>query len=201
MSSACPRGRSFWIFGLASGGIAAGHSLAFFLAPPGGNDHGSVTSSGHGHWEALAAVCIFAALAGLLTFAIRWAHAPSAGREARSLFAPLALRLGLLQAGGFIVLETVERLLARGHAHALPLWEEPVMWLGLALQAVVAVAGALLLLILARTVEAVRSRARRPSAATSRVSSWPEPAVPLTSPRVTMASGGPSFRGPPATRR
>jgi|GEM_PF-3349716 hypothetical protein len=201
MSSECPRGRSFWIFGLASGGIAAGHSLAFFLARAGDEGHRSVASGGHGHWDELVAVCILAALAGLLMFGIRWARAPSAAGEASSLFAPLAIRLGALQAGGFIVLEAAERVLARAHAHALPLWEEPVIWIGLALQAVVAVAGALLLLVLARTVDAVRLRTRGPSAATRRVSSWPEPSVPLTAPRLTMASGGPSFRGPPATKR
>jgi hypothetical protein len=103
--------------------------------------------------------------------------------------------LVLLQTGGFTTLEFFERgVFASGDLGA-PL-DERVFWIGIALQVLAAVVGALFLVLFARVITYVarlgraRSPRRAPSVFTSRSSRVFVPAL-------RMIADGASLRGPP----
>lgn len=159
-------------------GVWLGHALAYAIdGPP-----SAEVVDQHGY---LGLVPILTVPAGLL--AVTWW---AAGRRGRRAELPGALSLAAVQVALFLVQETVERLAVAGDP--LAVLSTPVLWWGLAAQALVAGVVALLVRAARRTVEALRRR-RRPRA--------PEPvavaATPVNRPPRRRPRTPASRRGPP----
>jgi cytochrome bd-type quinol oxidase subunit 2 len=186
-----PRLRTrLWLGALAFAGVAFAHGLTFLLVAP--ETHARerlLTSTGHGYWPyvmPLALAALVAALSGFV--AGRRAAAP-----ADRLYSVTALRLAILQSAGFVLLEAAERVTAHGSLRSLV--SEPFLLIGVLVQVALALAGALLLVLMARVVEHLSGRRRptmRPKKAT-----LPRAALRIRAPRLRVASGGATLRGPP----
>jgi hypothetical protein len=188
--------KRLWIGGLAAGGVVAGHAGAYMLAAPDPvRRHGLLAETGHGAWALLVPLAMGALVASLLGFAMgRLRAGPPAPNAA--LLRETARRLVPLQLGAFLLVEAIERL-ATGHdISELP--GEPVIAIGLAAQAVVALAGAALLTLFARFVDRLgRVLAQVPRAPL--VLAAPG-ALAIAFPRSRAARGPASPRGPPMSR-
>jgi hypothetical protein len=158
-------------------GVWLGHALAYAIdGPP-----VAEVADQHGY---LGLAPILTVPAGLL--AVTWW---AAGRRGRRVELPGALSLAAVQVALFLVQETVERLAVAGDPVAV--LSSPVLWCGLAAQALVAGVVALLVRAARRTVEALRRRRRRA----------PEPAAVAATPADRPLRRRPctpvSRRGPP----
>ena len=113
-----------WVFlALAAGGIAAGHTVTYALLP--GHEHAGALA--HTHLQEFGAAAAVSLLALLL-----W----STAREVRGHSSRVPGRwLVVAQVGGFGALEIAE---AAGTSHLSGALDEPALWLGLGLQALVA---------------------------------------------------------------
>ena len=185
-----------WIAALALSGVAAGHSVAYYLAVPGGGSRQALLArTGHSYWNLAVKVAVLLELAGVLALAIRHFRAGRAGTSPLQLpFGQLAGRLAAMQVAAFTALEATERLRAGApmgemfHNHLLPI--------GVAIQLVVACAGALLLRWLARAAAAVGSLfARRP--VERRASAAQRRPKPLDIPTCSVLCKGLRGRAPP----
>ena len=139
-----------WLGGLAAGGVAIAHVVAFLLAAP--DPHRRellLEATGHGTWPLIVSVAMGAAVAALARVGVsRLRDEPS---SCLVRYRATAGRLLVLQVIGFLLLEALERL-ATGHALAGFLFE-PVILIGVAAQVPVALAGAWLLVALVRLVD------------------------------------------------
>jgi hypothetical protein len=140
-----------WLGGLAAGGVALAHLVAFLIAAPYPvRREELLEATGHGAWPVLVTIAmggLVAALAGFAAGRLREARPASPA----VLFRATIGRLVILQVAAFILLEGLERL-ASGHDLA-ELWSEPVLGIGLVAQVFVALAGAVLLALFARLVD------------------------------------------------
>jgi len=156
--------------GVAFAGVVAGHSLAYFAALPAGVQRDTyLAQTGHSYWHNALVVALVLEVLGLAVVALRSFRAGLRGTLPISLGArQLAIRLALIQVGAFTALEAGERV-ASG-AGVSGMFAHHLFVLGIAIQLLVAVAGALLLRWLARAAEALGSalRGRRPSRGGSR---------------------------------
>ena len=134
-----PRLRGLPTFGLAMAGLVLGHVLAYLIAVPDPHQRAFVLQrTGHDYLPALAEAALVLALAGIAAVVIR-AFAPGA-RGGSERFSRLAGRLTLVQVLAFGGLEVVERIVAGA---PLPhLASDHILVVGMAVQVVVAVAGA-----------------------------------------------------------
>lgn len=145
---------------------------------------------------ALAAGAFVAAIGGFV--GDRLGAAPEASGPRLWRFA--AARLVPIQVASFVVLELSERALFADPSHSGGLLGEPVLWVGIAVQVLCALAGAAFLVLFARTIELIQELVggRAPRAARSA-----GPLHPLRTQlhvrSLVLAAGGPTFRGPPAT--
>jgi hypothetical protein len=152
--------------GLAAGGAAAAHFLAFMLAAPDAASRARLLrETGHGAWPAVVSVAVGALVIALLRLAAaRLRDTDPLPKGA--LFRASARWLLPLQIVGFVSLEAVERLATgKGLTGLAELWSEPVIALGVVLQGLVALAGAVLAVLVAGVVdglEALRSLVRTP---------------------------------------
>lgn len=184
-----------WLGGLAAAGVALTHILAYFLTAP--DPHARrelLEQTAHGYWSYASAVALGVLVAGLSGFVVSRVREHAVRPQSGSgLFFFVAPRLVVFQAFGFLLLEASERAVAGGLDHFLG---EPVVLLGLAVQAVVAAIGALLLVVLSRIVEALIE-------ATATVFIRPQsrifaPALSLLQPHTFAADGGAAPRAPPS---
>lgn len=156
--------RSWWWGALAFAGIVVTHAVTYQVTE---HDHGArralLHQTGHRFWPWVATVGIAAGVAAVVAFVVRAAHADRP-RIPRG-------RLVLLQGGGWLVLEGVERL-AFGQGPHDTLFDTPML-VGLLVQVAIAGVGTLLLMALGRAVDLWRAPRRRPPRAVS--SSWPSP--------------------------
>jgi hypothetical protein len=190
-----PRTR-LWLGALAAAGVAATHILAFLVAEPHPEVRREVlAATGHGYWD-FTAVVLGALVAGLVGFVAERVPGspPHGGSERDRLWLFLATRLALLQALGFLGLEAAERL--AGGDSVIGVLQEPVVLIGLVVQAAVAVVAALLLVLFAHFVERIY-RLLQPVIRPPKVA---VPHIALRTPRLHlgMATGGLTLRGPPA---
>jgi hypothetical protein len=124
-------------------GVLAAHWLAYRIVTPDPHLRAELLeSSGHRFFTVFSAAAL-----GLFAVAVSGALASAAARRttdsARSAsLGAVAARLMILQSAGWLALEGAERLSA-AHHHG-NLFHEPVFWIGLALQLVVALFSALL---------------------------------------------------------
>ncbi|HJR46252.1 MAG TPA: hypothetical protein VJ927_11675 [Actinomycetota bacterium] len=145
---------SVWLALLAFAGLLGAHSLSFVLVAP--HDHQRdelLRSTGHAAPDLFGPVAVAALVAAGVAFVGFQLRAGSGNRGSLGR-GRIALVLWLMQTAGFVLLESAERLTS---SHPLAeLVAEPAFLVGLVAQGLVAVAGALLLAALHRTVEAIR---------------------------------------------
>ena len=187
-----------WLGGLAAGGVAVAHVLAFLLvAPDPARRAAMLEATGHGAWPLVVSLAVGGVVAGLAGFAVR------RGREARTplrpLFGGILVRLAVLQVVGFVVLETLERLARHDAVEVLGLLSEPVVLIGVVLAAATAAIGAFLLVLLAglidRLVVLLRALPRAPRALAAPGLADDPP------PRLRIVMGSIWLRGPPLAVR
>jgi hypothetical protein len=185
----------FWLAGLAFSALVFAHRLAYFLAIPDDHHRAEVLeATGHRYLPLVAilsAAGLVAGLTGLVTHRLVRARTPEAPEIT---LGSLAGRLAVLQCVGFLGLETAERLVSgAGPAHLLV---EPAVALGLVVQIIVAVAGALLVTVFRSALDRlIRWSGRRTH---PRTASLERPRRPLP-PRFRVATGGATVRGPPSS--
>lgn len=164
MSPRIRTGTRLWLGGLAAGGVVAAHALAFILVAPNPvRRQQLLDSTGHGSWPLVVSVAMGALVIGLAGFAA------SSLRRGRPGGFPTgaAGRLILLQGVGYLLLEGLERLaMGKGLAGLVELPFEPVIAIGLVVQFLLALAGAILLALVYRMIVTLagwlRSRPRAP---------------------------------------
>ena len=146
------RARLTWSIGaFAAVGVVVAHRLAYWLVTPDAHERGELlASSGHRYFTALS-VILFGLLVVALTGSLVSVLTRREGPARRLSLIGVSARLATLQTLGWFALEGAERLLAQHHHGSM--FEEPVLWIGLAVQLLVALAGGLLFLAAARVVE------------------------------------------------
>ena len=178
--------------GLAAGGVAVAHLLAFLLvAPDPVRRQRLLESTGHGAWPLIVTLAMGVLVVGLAGLAAR----PPAqlGWRARG---PLLGRLLLLQVAGFLLLEGLERLaMGKGLESIGDLPFEPVILIGLVTQAITALVALMLVVFLDRVIVALTDVL------------WPRPRAPRSLvlseiverhlPLPRFATGPANPRGPP----
>jgi hypothetical protein len=186
------RARARFVFGASAAlGVVAAHWLAYRIVSPDPHARAELLEhSGHRFFTLLAALALggFAvAVAGSLTSRL-------AGVETRArALCGIGARLALSQSAAWIVLEEAERLLAAHHHGSL--FVEPVFWIGLGLQLLVAACSALLFGSIGRVV--ITLLARRPSKTGKRsTTGWP--LARSVRQRLVRLEGTWGSRGPPA---
>ena len=182
---------------LAFAGVGTAHALSFLLAAPDSHHRDELLShTGHGpQWLMLTIVTGFLVAAASIAIAVAISNRSSVATRHNSFTNALPRLIGI-QVIAFLALEGTERLLAQGTVANLV--HEPVFFIGLGMQVVVAVVGALLVATLLRAVRYVLARTRcGPAAERPRpfVVTFVEQHFPTTS----IATSGYSLRGPPAT--
>lgn len=198
MSTTIPAVKRAWLGGLACAGVAAAHWIAYLIAPPDGHSHAhGMAATGHKLWPyfvAVAAGAFVAALGGFVSD--RFGDRP--GASGASLWRHAAGRLVPAQVLAFVCLELAERALFADPGHGGTLLTEPVLWVGIALQVLCALAGAGLLVLFARTVELIQELVARRLDTGVAPRRLPQPLLAhLVVRPLVMATGGPTFRGPP----
>jgi hypothetical protein len=130
---------------MAAAGVVLGHWLAYYLAIPRPIVRTDVLArSGHGYWliaVQLAVVLAVVALGSVVLSQVR-AVCDESSNESEP-YARLALRLAGLQIATFTVLEVTERALAGASLSGM--FQHHVFLFGVAVQVLVALAGALIL--------------------------------------------------------
>lgn len=186
----------FPLVGVAVGGVVLAHWLAYVLAIPAAHARAEVlVASGHSYWIMAIKLAVVLGLAALGGLFLRHLGPPPPTWESRQeAFSATAARLSLLQVVAFIAMEVTERLVVG--APVAHLFHHRLFLMGLALQLIVAAAGALLLLWLSQTAERVvqaLGRPRLPRRAVLRT-------IPFeiqTAPPVDPVRDGVGLRGPP----
>ncbi len=135
--------------GIAAAGLVLGHWLAYALSAPGANERDELLhATGHGYLAFATQVAVLAGtlgLAGLFLARVRQ-------REGEGSFASDVVRLAAVQAGAFVAMEVGERLLSGASLHDFT--HGPLLVIGLAVQLLVAIAGAALLRLTDRSAAA-----------------------------------------------
>jgi len=152
---------------VAVGGVVLAHWLAYVLAIPAGHVRAEVlAASGHSYWVLAIKLAVVLGLAAFGTLFLQHVGGRSRGTEPEEEpFSLIAARLSLLQVAAFTAMEVTERLMVG--APVAHMFHHRIFLMGLALQLIVAGAGALLLVWFSRTAERVaealgRPRLRRP---------------------------------------
>jgi hypothetical protein len=185
------------VLGTAVAGVVAGHLLTYLLAFAGDRlRHAVLTETGHRHWEALVPLAALVGVASAIGVVARNARSEAGGHPGEGRFLPLALRLAAAQLSLFVALEVLERLVAGAPLSSL--FGHGLLWLGLGVQAAVAVAAALVLRVLAGVAAAV-ARALREAVPRAR-SPVPVPVAGRPVVRSVLMGGAWGLRGPPAAR-
>lgn len=129
---------------VAFAGTLVAHSIAYWLAAPEPEHHaGLLLDTGHGYWGVVTPLAMGLAVAGI-------AGALMSGKGAAQRFGGMAARAVALQVVAFLAMETIERASVGG---SLAVLQEPVVLIGLAVQMLVALALAGLLVVLNRALE------------------------------------------------
>lgn len=150
--------RGWPVAATAAADVVLGHWLAYLAAVPEAPERNRLLlASGHGYWFAAVWIALVLALSGAATVALRHVRTggAEAGRTPRQL-SRLALRLFAAQAVAFTGMEVVERLTAG--APLAGMFGHHLFVLGLAVQLIVAGAGAVGLVWFSRlTARVIRS--------------------------------------------
>ena len=187
----------FSLAGVAVGGVVLAHWLAYVLAVPSAHERAEVlAASGHSYWVLAIKLAVVLGLTTFGTLFLRHIGGPARGKESeQGPFSLITARLSLLQVLAFTAMEVTERLVVG--APVAHLFQHRIFLMGLALQLIVAFAGALLLLWFSRAAERVaealgRSRLPRPAAVRAIRIEF------QTASPVDPVGGGVGLRGPPS---
>jgi hypothetical protein len=152
----------FSLAGVAVGGVVLAHWLAYVLAIPAGHVRAEVlAASGHSYWVLAIKLAVVLGLAAFGTLFLQHVGGRSRGTEPEEEpFSLIAARLSLLQVAAFTAMEVTERLMVG--APVAHMFHHRIFLMGLALQLIVAGAGALLLVWFSRTAERVAEALGRP---------------------------------------
>ena len=175
--------------GLAVAGLIAGHCFAYrFFGEAGPHAHHHAS---HSHLPYLLAV-----VAGLLVAALGSVVDHRIGSRIPKISTTASLLLGP-QLAGFVGLSILDRVMGTPGTEI----GGRAFWIGLLIQFVVAGFGAILLTLLRRTIEAIDRvlRAELPQVASTEVDTS-HLSLTVAIPALAMATGGPTFRGPPLDR-
>lgn len=182
------------IGGFAAAGVVASHAAAYLVAFP--DPHArrhALEASGHTYWAAVVAVAMAVLVMTLVRFVTGrlWDPQATPERSARTLLYAF-IRLTLLQTLLFTGVESSERLFtSESLSH---LMQEPAFLLGLLLQVVVAFLGAILLVLVARSVRWLARRLARPAEpGAAPASFWDRAYIPS----IDVLTGCGCLRGPP----
>jgi hypothetical protein len=191
-----PRQQRATAVGLAVGGVLLGHAVSYTVVAPHAHDRAEMlASTGHAYLGFANDVGLVLGLAGLAAVFLGRLTRASGGRPAG--FGEVAMRLLAFQMAAFVGMEVLERLTAG--VSPLDLLHGGVLPVGLAVQALVALATALSIRWLLRAAErfaaVLATAAPLPAAATAGMALEP------SSPAPARDGGLPfSIRGPPAAR-
>jgi len=185
--------RALVLTGTAAAGILAAHELDYRLVVPDPQHrHDLLFRTGHGYvGRAVFVALVAGAIAAVASFAIGFARGRAADAARAPSLRATAAHLAVVQAGGFLILEAVERMLV-GAVPDRRTWTVAVV--GVLVQVVVACVGATLVRLLERAGEAIAVAlfVRRPRARLE-----PIPIGPVDLMRARSAPSPRSSRGPP----
>jgi hypothetical protein len=182
--------------GVAFAGVVAGHTLTYFAAIPGGSDRAAfLAATGHSYWRNALVVALLLEVLGAGVVAIRGFRAGLRGSlPIQHGTGQLAARLALIQVGAFSALEVGERLVSGVGVSGM--FAHHLFALGIVIQVLVAVAGALLLRWLAAAAGAIGACLRGEAVPRAcGALGWPGG---LASPALHVACRATRGRAPPA---
>lgn len=191
-----------WLGTLAAAGVVVSHGIAYWIHAPAPRARAELLqASGHRYWTLVVAAALALLVFGLSAFVVRLLSGGGEFPRQGPMVAAIVPRLAALQCFGFVALEFGERLLALG-PEARSMWSivyDPVVAVGLAVQCLVALAGAFLLHWLGRGVVRLARLLRRRCPGNRRVPSIrPElGAAPRSRGAISVAGA----RAPPAALR
>jgi len=179
--------------GMAAAGVVLGHWLTYVFAVPDPHIRAEIlTASGHSYWLVAVKAAVVLGCISLGTVFVR--HMGGGGESAGSDgFIALAARLSFVQAIAFTAMEVAERV-----AVGAPLPQmlgHHLFVLGLAVQIVIAFAGAFVLLWFSRTVARL-VRILLPDSLPRPATVFICPSYPALRPIAVLAGAG-GVRGPP----
>ena len=189
MSLRSPLTRRAALGGLAVAGLIAGHCFAYrFFGDVGAHAH---HHGSHSHLPYLLAVA-----AGLLVAALGSVIDHRIGVRTPRLTTTASLLL-TGQLAGFVGLSLLDRVTGAPGTEI----GSRAFWVGLLIQVVVAGLGAIVLATLRRAIESIDRALRAELPATSSTQLGASPvSLTVAIPALAMATGGPTFRGPPLDR-
>jgi hypothetical protein len=175
--------------GLAVAGLIAGHCFAYRLF---------AQADPHAHHQAAHSHLpyVFAVIAGLLVAAIGSFVDHRVGARSRRTSTTASLLL-VAQLSGFVALSVLDRVMGMSGTEI----GGRAFWAGLVIQVIAAGLGALVLTVFRKTIEVIDRiiRAERPTGAVSE-RHLTHPSLTESIASLAMATGGPTFRGPPLDR-
>lgn len=180
-------------FGVAAGGVLLGHRLTYAVAGPHGDAAAtSIARTGHGYLGLANDLALALAMAAVaLVFLGRLTRGDDGDAPGWRL---TALRLAVFQIAAFGAMETLERLTAGAPMRDLV----GLVPVGVAVQGVLAVAGALLIAWLLRAAASIEAAlGTAPALPRSTELSL---AIASCRPRTRLAVAGDGIRGPPPVR-
>jgi len=180
--------------GLAAVGIVAAHAVAYVAAVP--DPHGRLVvlhDTGHQQWTFVIAIAVGVLIVAAARFMVgSLTGARKAAAPLGAPYASTAARLAGLQVAGFLILESVER--ASVHESVAHVVTEPAVLIGIALQVLVALVGAALLLVFTKALAVILARRGQGHTRSAPVE---RPVREFSGPRFAVATGGATLRGPP----
>jgi hypothetical protein len=144
-----------WLGALAAAGVVVSHGIAYWIHAPGPRARAELLeATGHRYWTLVVAAALAMLVFGLSAFVARLLFGAGEFPRQGPMLAAIGPRLAAIQCLGFVALELGERLLAFGPEarSMLSVVDEPVIAVGIAVQCLVALAGAFLLHWLGRGV-------------------------------------------------
>jgi hypothetical protein len=191
-----------WLGTLAAAGVVVSHAIAYWINAPGAQTRAELLqATGHRYWTLVVAAALALLVFGLSAFVGRLLFGGGELPRQGPLLVAIVPRLAAIQCAGFLALEVGERYLAAGSGarSVSSVVGEPAVAMGLAVQFIVALAGALLLLWIGRGVVRLGRLLRRRSS-WSRPLSSPRPAFGASRrTRADLMVTGP--RGPPGAQQ
>jgi hypothetical protein len=187
-----------WLGTLAAAGVVVSHEIAYWINAPGAHARAELLqATGHRYWTLVVAAALALLVFGLSAFVGRLLFGDGELPRQGPLLVAIVPRLAVIQCAGFLALEIGERYLSGGSgARSLSsVVGEPVVAMGLAVQFIVALAGALLMLCIGHGVVRLGRLLRRRSSWGRPLSSRRRPLGASPRTRADLTVAGP--RGPP----
>jgi hypothetical protein len=148
------------VFGVALLGVILGHGVTYLIAVPALTRASVLAATGHAYWPNAVSAGLLAGPAAMGGVAIRHFRSGLQGRNHQPVrYLPAAWRLGGLQLLVFTLIEVSERAAVGGSITSM--FQDRIYPVGIVVQILVAVIGALMLVSLARASEALGASLHR----------------------------------------